>query len=60
MATYFKYPNANMLNEMTFFLQILKHLTSLEVEDFKDMKSGYSITLVSNFKDVKFYGCFYF
>lgn len=37
-----------MLNEMTFFLQIFKHLTSLEVEDFKDMKSGYSITLVSN------------
>lgn len=30
-----------------FSLQIFKHLTSLEVEDFKDVKSGYSISFVS-------------
>lgn len=29
------------------YSQIFKHLTSLEVEDSKDMKSGYSITFVS-------------
>ncbi|KAG7951565.1 hypothetical protein I3843_12G014000 [Carya illinoinensis] len=28
--------------------KIFKHLSSLEVEDFKDVKSGYSITLHSN------------
>ncbi|MBA0548132.1 hypothetical protein Golob_019248 [Gossypium lobatum] len=27
--------------------KIFKHITSLEVEDFKDLKSGYSITFVS-------------
>lgn len=29
--------------------QIFKYLSSLEVEDFKDVKSGYSITFVSLF-----------
>ncbi|KAG6476715.1 hypothetical protein ZIOFF_065962 [Zingiber officinale] len=33
-----------MLNELCSILQILKYLVSLDVEDFKDVKSGYSIT----------------
>ena len=34
-------------NHCFFLFQIFKHLTSLEVEDFKDVKSGYSISFVS-------------
>lgn len=48
----FQIPKCQYVKRNDLFLQIFKHLTSLEVEDFKDMKSGYSITLVSNFKDV--------
>jgi len=37
-----------ILLALCFLSQIFKHLTSIEVEDSKDVKSGYSITFVSD------------
>lgn len=37
----------NSLTECVYVFQVFKYLESLDVEDFKDVKSGYSISFVS-------------
>lgn len=44
---------------ISLFLQIFKYLNSLEVEDAKDVKSGYSITFVCFFIQLIFLICCY-